>query len=52
MLKFRFYGDTLHMSQQEKSPEVLKCFIYRFLLDHRKSLLNVNCGVKVVIICM
>ena len=27
-------------------------FIYRFLLDHRTLLLNVNCCVKVVIICM
>ena len=27
-------------------------FRYRFLLDHRKLLLNVNCGVKVAIICI
>jgi len=34
------------------ASEVSKCFIYRLLLDHRKLLLNVNCGVKVVMICM
>ena len=30
------------------ASEVSKCFIYRLLLDHRKLLLNVNCGVKIV----
>ena len=30
------------------ASQVSKCFIYRFLLDHRILLLNVNCGVKIV----
>ena len=35
-------------TQNRSASEVSKCFIYRFLLDHRKLLLNVNCGVKIV----
>ena len=31
---------------------VSKFSIYRFLLDQRKLLLNINCGVKIVMICM
>ena len=34
------------------TSEVSKCFIYRFLLGHRNLLLNVNYGVKIVMICM
>ena len=30
--------------------EVSNFFIYRFLLDNRKLLLNVNCGVKIVVL--
>ena len=39
---------SLSAIKLRSASEVSECFIYRFLLDHRKLLLNVNCGVKIV----
>jgi len=54
-------GETVLVIWTQNKAEVSICgveiyiyiyiYIYRFLLDHRKILLTVNCGVKIVILC-
>jgi len=45
--------NRLPWSCNRHNPAVVsKCSMYGFILDQRKLLLNVNCGVKVVILCM
>ena len=45
--------NRLPWSCNRHNPAVVsKCSMYRFILDQRTLLVNVNCGVRVVILCM